>query len=309
MIKKDKINKIKLLLENSIQRIHRAFQYAIKTISSNFIVFTSIFIVISGLLAFINLNEKMAILKDTIQKNFDSSENSDDQELKSEQEINQEIYSDEEQNILEDTNITNNHTTNNVEKNHIINCDDYTKLLTTVFTLQKKLDQGDSFQKELVFLSLFTKDDQSLTNIVNKLEVFSESGVPNLISLKEEFASIENDLIMASWIENQENNIITKIKRVLSKFIFIKRVGQRAINAGGIEMIIQNVNNDLDNNDIELAKQHILEVQGQHTKPIISIWLEHVNSYIEAHNLSNELYDYIIKYRNCSFKSSTNKSK
>jgi len=182
------------------------------------------------------------------------------------------------------------------------NCKDYAEILSYVVNLKQKFDKGESFQKEIVLLSLATKNDPNITKYLGLLDPYAESGVPNLSSLVSEFNDIQDEIIIASRLTEEAKNWKYKLLQLFSKFIFVKKVGARALRGGGIDMTIEKVKVVLQEEDLLSAIDELKTITNPNTEKLVSIWVQHAQDNLEAGRQVNELYEFIFTKINCEFR-------
>ena len=187
------------------------------------------------------------------------------------------------------------------ENDKVPDCGHYLKLISTIVNIRQRVDSGEGFQKEVVFLAILAQKDKKLQDFANSLDSYSESGIANLTILTSEFLDIQNDLILASRIGEQTSDLRLRVAKFFSNLIFIKATGERAIKVGGIEMIVEKVKNNLQEGDLMSAIHELDNITNDNVKKLVSIWILHANEHIAANKLVNELKDYVFNNLNCSF--------
>jgi hypothetical protein len=188
------------------------------------------------------------------------------------------------------------------EEGKSINCKDYLKLISVAVSLKQKIETGESFEKEIVLLSLAVKDEEYLDKSVTMLEPYSASGVPNLESLISEFNALQNELIIASRLSDESPNWKYTLLKIFSKFIFVKKIGDRALHSGGIDQIVAKVNLLLQEEDIQGAIAELQKITNPLITKLVSIWVEHANDNLEVNKTLFGLYQYVFNNLNCEFK-------
>jgi hypothetical protein len=295
------------MTQNTQNNIEKKSIFSLRKI---IIIFLSLVIISLFGLLFFELKSQISFLKDKISI-FDT-QNSTNSEFDNNNDQSNDVNNlQNNADIITDDYIENIEETEEMDHHHVHNnkCNSYAELLIYLFNIQKRVLQGEPFNRELLSLEIHYNSDSVINGLLKNIRNHSEAGIANVNNLQSEFKSIENDLILAYWIENHQKNWKSQVRKILSKLVFIKKTGQRAIRSGGIEMIIQNVNEALESNDLDAAIGYLSKVEGDAPKKIISIWLEHVHNYIDINNSLRKLIDYVISQQHCTNNNINKKSK
>jgi len=181
-----------------------------------------------------------------------------------------------------------------------LNCKKYASFISNFIMLQEKISTGRGFNKEISELSSFNITDNNIKNKLQQLSLFSEEGIPTFINLRDEFYTMSDEIIRAYQLENETNQLRKKALRFFQELIFIKKVGQRAIKEGGIEGIIQNIKNSLENEEILEAILEAEKITNIKVKNMVDSWIQDSRNYLKLQEIYEDLKKQTFEKINCS---------
>lgn len=180
------------------------------------------------------------------------------------------------------------------------NCKKYALFVNNLLVLQEKIMNGRGFDKEVNELKNLKIIEPSIKNILEELSIFSEVGVPNFFNLRDQFYSMSDDIIKIYQLENESNKIRKRMLKFFQELIFIKKVGERAIKKGGIEGIVQNIKNLLENEQIPEAILEVKKITNIKVKDMVDSWSSDCKKYLELQELYENFKKQILEKMTCS---------
>lgn len=158
--------------------------------------------------------------------------------------------------VTHNSSVNKNNAKNNIEEQHKNNItfDQSQDFIIYYYQMHLKANQGKDFSNELLALNKYSPKSKTIKDILNSLvEVAKENEKDSY------FYNIFTSLIKSLYLENRNSdNILSYYLNIyFGHLLFIRPIGNRAINLGGFDMNIILAQNKLLDNQLEEALEYI----------------------------------------------------
>jgi len=252
-------------------------------INHKYIIYVILLIVIVGF-SFKYKQELLNLLKD-----YSSLKQ---QEIKSESPA-ENLAKDEEQQIEEILSV-------NVANSNITSCGDLKKLINAVVHIMQKIESGESYAADIGYINAIHNLPKKAIKNLAFLDASLDKNIPTFSSLLEDYNNLGRAVIIKNDIEKAENNVQRFIYKIIYNFVFIRKMGDRALETGGVEEILMKAEAALLKLDIENAIEE-LKALKESDKKVMDPWVQSAQDYLQVRKSARDLYDFIMQELDCSF--------
>lgn len=169
-----------------------------------------------------------------------------------------------------------------------INLENYIKLINSYESLVTKISNSKDIGQELYQLNLLLEKDLKAKNFIGEISNYYNRNNYSMKDLFMEFKFLERKLIFSDFEESKSNIIMIKIYKLLNKFIYIKKIGNRALKSNDISANIQRIYDAFEASDIELLLNEVNRIYDQKLPHEVQKWIRSVkNFYIISNSLQS----------------------
>jgi hypothetical protein len=108
--------------------------------------------------------------------------------------------------------------------------------------------------------------------------------------LNQEFQNLYDQLIMSIALDETSSNWFYKY---FHRIISVRKIGQRAIEGGGIDGLLAQAKVAMDNNNLQHAL-YLINSMPETQKNIASSWLVKLNNFVQIQDIVSKMYDLVI---------------
>jgi len=129
-----------------------------------------------------------------------------------------------------------------------------------------------------------------LKELVAQLNSYNFLKIDNYYMLNQEFQNLYDQLIMSIALDETSSNWFYKY---FHRIISVRKIGQRAIEGGGIDGLLAQAKVAMDNNNLQHAL-YLINSMPETQKNIASSWLVKLNNFVQIQDIVSKMYDLVI---------------
>jgi hypothetical protein len=156
----------------------------------------------------------------------------------------------------------------------------------TNFSLKNNVEIVQMIEK-LNSMNLY---DSKLKELVAQLNSYNFLKIDNYYMLNQEFQNLYDQLIMSIALDETSSNWFYKY---FHRIISVRKIGQRAIEGGGIDGLLAQAKVAMDNNNLQHAL-YLINSMPETQKNIASSWLVKLNNFVQIQDIVSKMYDLVI---------------
>ncbi len=165
----------------------------------------------------------------------------------------------------------------------------YVDLLLLISNTNLSLKNNADIAQMIEKLNSMNLYDSKLKELVAQLNSYNFLKIDNYYTLNQQFQSLYDQLIMSIALDEISNNWLYKY---FHKIISIRKIGQRAIEGGGIDSLLAQAKAAMDNDNLQQAL-YLINSMPEVQKNIASEWLAKLNNFVQIQDIVNKMYDLV----------------
>ncbi|MCE3231923.1 MAG: Mitochondrial inner rane protein [Rickettsiaceae bacterium] len=166
-------------------------------------------------------------------------------------------------------------------------------MVLSAVRLRDAVRDSHNFSGELSTLHNLAENNAELTELLQGLDKYAQSGVPSVVTIKEEFDPIAHQILTLARSQKANPSLMDKVMIQLSSLVNVTKIDANA-QGNQIEDVIARAYNDLIQDDLASAIKELSTLPAD-TKAIAKNWIEKAEGSLFARNAAEKIFLAVVK--------------